>query len=327
MSHHSRMNQAAGSGHDAARVMSGVELDLFERSGASADGLEEFLETADATPASAPRLTLRHGDDLFDLDEEIEALEAVGRRDHVEDRPADDNDAAEAMELSRAAEASAAAEAEMPAGDVDDSHDSWPWDHDLKESGAASSAGADIVSDDGEEEALADELRRVRIGDAEENSVPAAREAVDEDDHSAIEDVVLSMPMMRTPIEETLSHFVSQMEHEDEVMGAAGRSTEAAGHLTDKTEAAEVHAETAEEAHASAESAETHGETRPAVGAPKKIGGGQLVPARLTWRPGDPFAERGASVYRFRWDVMLTSAGITAACGIFGVWLLRTLLA
>jgi hypothetical protein len=66
---------------------------------------------------------------------------------------------------------------------------------------------------------------------------------------------------------------------------------------------------------------------RPAV-APKRIGSGCLVPARLTWKPRDPFAAGGRSgMERFRWELMLTSACITAVCGLGCVWLLRTLLA
>lgn len=69
------------------------------------------------------------------------------------------------------------------------------------------------------------------------------------------------------------------------------------------------------------------GVRRPGV-APKRIGRGRLVPARLTWKPGDPFA---ASVGRrrepFRWEVMLTAASVTAACGLGCIWLLRTILA
>jgi len=62
--------------------------------------------------------------------------------------------------------------------------------------------------------------------------------------------------------------------------------------------------------------------------APKRIGSGCLVPARLTWKPRDPFAGRSPSrMQRFRWELMLTSACITAVCGLGCVWLLRTLLA
>ena len=75
-----------------------------------------------------------------------------------------------------------------------------------------------------------------------------------------------------------------------------------------------------------------HDATAPAyelktVATPRRIGSGQLVPARLTWRPGDPFGGAETSKLRFRWELMLTSACVTAACGLCGIWLLRTLLA
>lgn len=61
--------------------------------------------------------------------------------------------------------------------------------------------------------------------------------------------------------------------------------------------------------------------------APKRIGSGRLVPARLTWKPGDPFAaSRKTSRSQFRWEVMLTAACVTAACGLGCIWLLRTIL-
>ncbi len=62
--------------------------------------------------------------------------------------------------------------------------------------------------------------------------------------------------------------------------------------------------------------------------APARIGSGRLVPARLTWKPRDPFAAGARpEMGRFRWELMLTSACITAVCGLGCVWLLRTLLA
>ncbi len=63
--------------------------------------------------------------------------------------------------------------------------------------------------------------------------------------------------------------------------------------------------------------------------APKRIGSGRLVPARLTWKPGDPFSgSRSRSAGKpFRWEVMLTAACVTAACGMGCIWLLRTILA
>ena len=61
--------------------------------------------------------------------------------------------------------------------------------------------------------------------------------------------------------------------------------------------------------------------------APKRIGSGRLVPVRLTWKPRDPLAGPTASQRsHFRWDTMLTTACIMAACGIGGIWLLRSIL-
>lgn len=59
---------------------------------------------------------------------------------------------------------------------------------------------------------------------------------------------------------------------------------------------------------------------------PKRIGSGQLVPARLTWKPGDPFASKAREPrLRFRWEIVLTTACGTAACGMAAIWLLRAI--
>jgi len=61
--------------------------------------------------------------------------------------------------------------------------------------------------------------------------------------------------------------------------------------------------------------------------APERIGRGKLVPTRLTWKPGDPFRDgHKRSAERFSWEAMLTSACITAACGLLCVWLLHSIL-
>jgi hypothetical protein len=61
---------------------------------------------------------------------------------------------------------------------------------------------------------------------------------------------------------------------------------------------------------------------------PRSIGSGKLVPARLTWKPGDPFAGARADFgQRFRWELMLTAACVTSVAGLGCIWLLRTLLA
>lgn len=62
--------------------------------------------------------------------------------------------------------------------------------------------------------------------------------------------------------------------------------------------------------------------------APRRIGDGALIPAKLSWKPGDPFAGEDQPVgQRFRWELMLTAACITAVCGMGCVWLLRSVFA
>jgi hypothetical protein len=74
-------------------------------------------------------------------------------------------------------------------------------------------------------------------------------------------------------------------------------------------------------------SAETTNTAR-AGSAPKRIGDGKLVQARLTWKPGDPFGGPTKSKKKsFKWELMLTTACVTAACGMACIWLLRTVLA
>lgn len=64
-------------------------------------------------------------------------------------------------------------------------------------------------------------------------------------------------------------------------------------------------------------------------GLPKRIGSGSLVPAKLTWMPKDPFGNgvREKSAPRFRWELMLTSACVTAVCTLGIIWLLRAVAA
>lgn len=114
-----------------------------------------------------------------------------------------------------------------------------------------------------------------------------------EDDQSASEDVILCEPVGILTVEQAAG--AEETAAEDEI-------------LTESDEAG------------SAYSLRT-------VNTPRRIGSGQLVPARLTWRPGDPFGGDVRGKTRFRWEVMLTSACVTAACGLGCIWLLRTLLA
>ncbi|MFO0973281.1 MAG: hypothetical protein U1A27_07575 [Phycisphaerae bacterium] len=58
---------------------------------------------------------------------------------------------------------------------------------------------------------------------------------------------------------------------------------------------------------------------------PARIGRGSLTAQRVSWKPGDPFGATAPRA-RFRWDLMLSTACGTAACGLVGIWLLRTLL-
>ena len=60
---------------------------------------------------------------------------------------------------------------------------------------------------------------------------------------------------------------------------------------------------------------------------PERIGSGKLAPAKLNWKPGDPFGCIEEDAVRFRWELMLTTACVTAVCGLGCIWLLRTILA
>jgi len=123
--------------------------------------------------------------------------------------------------------------------------------------------------------------------------VPAEAEFLGED-HSAVEDVILENPL-------GLTHSREPAAPEEQLMPVA-QATEPVSR-----------------------SAESLGFARPA---PQKIGSGKLNAPRLNWKPGDPFGcSDGPSGPRFRWEVMLTTASITAVCGLGAIWLLRTILA
>jgi hypothetical protein len=70
--------------------------------------------------------------------------------------------------------------------------------------------------------------------------------------------------------------------------------------------------------------------TRPLHAGPRDaVGQGSSVPrtrSRLNWKPGDPFGDSRGRGGRFRWELMLTTACGTAACGVVGIWILRTLM-
>lgn len=62
---------------------------------------------------------------------------------------------------------------------------------------------------------------------------------------------------------------------------------------------------------------------------PERVGNGRLQPTKVHWKPGEPLggaAVKPADRRRFRWDVMLSTACGTAACGMIGIWLIRALL-
>lgn len=59
---------------------------------------------------------------------------------------------------------------------------------------------------------------------------------------------------------------------------------------------------------------------------PKRIGGGKLIQPRLTWKPGDPFADPNRTdgmPGRFRWELMLSTACGTAVFGLAFFWIMR----
>lgn len=65
---------------------------------------------------------------------------------------------------------------------------------------------------------------------------------------------------------------------------------------------------------------------RKSVDTPKRIGDGKLVQTRLTWKPGDPFADAARSAGmpgRFRWELMLSTACGTAVFGLAFFWIMR----
>jgi len=66
--------------------------------------------------------------------------------------------------------------------------------------------------------------------------------------------------------------------------------------------------------------------TRKLPETPKRIGGGKLVQTRLTWKPGNPFADATRTdgvPGRFRWELMLSTACGTAVFGLAFFWIMR----
>jgi hypothetical protein len=119
-------------------------------------------------------------------------------------------------------------------------------------------------------------------------------------DHSAVEDVVLSNPL-------------------------ATKQLVAATIVPDEIDIVEESAVTRE---VSAMAASAPLVSPAAAGAaPRRIGSGKLATPRYHWKPGDPFGGVEDEASRFRWEVMLTTASVTAGCGMGCIWLLRTILA
>lgn len=221
------------------------------------------------------------------------------------------------------------------ADDAIDENDHWPWDHDLAE------VGVDADDQSSDDEPPTESLDDDEIADSDssispqdEDHVAMSAVAADLEDHAAIEDLILSMPIVQTPIEESLAAFARGLEPDgDNTSELKETSVQATGPTPAVIIEAALSRDAADELGSRGRSTSDVGGlagtgfAQPTI-TPKRIGSGELVPARLTWRPGDPFGDTGESgMRRFRWDLMLTSAGVTAACGLACIWLLRTLLA
>ena len=272
---------------------------------------DHFDDDATASEASAPK------HDLPQL--------KLRRADHDDDEiPSDDSEMGEISD----------------SNDAIDENDHWPWDHDLAEVAVddddqasddqASDEESEIDSFDDDEIADSD----TSISQQDEDHVAMSAVAADLEDHAAIEDLILSMPIVQTPIEESLAAFARGLESDgDDTPELNETSLQATGPTPAVIIEAASSTNLANESGSRGRSTTVEGGLAGSVPAhpsvtPKRIGSGELVPARLTWRPGDPFGDTGDSgLRRFRWDLMLTSAGVTAACGLACIWLLRTLLA
>lgn len=266
---------------------------------------DQFDDDATAPEASGPKhdlpqLKLRRAD----LDDD--------------DIPSDDSDMGETSD----------------SDDAIDENDHWPWDHDLAEVAVNDD---DQPSDEQSEiDSFDDEIADsdTSISQQDEDHVAMSAVAADLEDHAAIEDLILSMPIVQTPIEESLAAFARGLESDgDDTPELNQTSLQATGPTPAVIIEAASSTNLANESGSRGRSTTVEGGLAGSVPAqpsvtPKRIGSGELVPARLTWRPGDPFGDTGDSgLRRFRWDLMLTSAGVTAACGLACIWLLRTLLA
>ncbi len=67
---------------------------------------------------------------------------------------------------------------------------------------------------------------------------------------------------------------------------------------------------------------------KPSGTAPRRIGRGQLVSRRLNWRPGDPFGgATGDARPPLRWERVIATTCVTAACGMACLWIITTIFA
>jgi len=252
-------------------------------------------------------------------------------------RPDDDDAEAAWTEDAPESDPSAAPKLDNCNKSTDEANDGWPWNMsgfnaprrdkqadetpettatlDESEDAEAAQTAASDTDDDGflglADLPVFDDIvvERNAVTDAEHVTAHERRhEPGPVDDHSATQDLILNeAPLVTAPID------------------AMDDSAADGGLDSDILELdAEPVAQVAE-AERPGDIART-GINRPGL-APRRIGSGQLIPARLTWKPGDPFASISRPVHCFRWDVMLTTAGITAACGLATIWLLRAVLA
>jgi hypothetical protein len=261
----------------------------------------------DETPTERPRLTLVHPDDDEDEPVSLQAPEMLASEDGLltaepagRPDPVDEDSAFGSLWM-HAAGSHAEHEAAVDLAEFDEeAEDGCP--------SAESDEACDIhVSPmiEFEAEALVAPRTESPATPGHARGAEAGTHLSLSEDHSAVDDIVLSNPLAEISL-------VPAGEAAVPVAEAPAIPAEAAHETT-----APVPSRPAIDAPAAAH--------RPA---PHRIGQGRLVPVRLTWKPGDPFAAGAKPVGgRFRWELMLTAACITAVCGLGCIWVLRTVLA
>lgn len=255
-----------------------------------------------APPASQPRLFIHRPED-DDVEDACETLQC------------DDETSGIDLECPPVCEPAVNPEAQ-------EQDDGWPWNQ-----GSTATAKTNVVEDDNLNAEVSESV------DAETMPCLVTESTHDE---SATEDVVLCQAPQN--LEEPLAAFAAELEqptctNEVDADAEAMVSDEEGMDIPPFADDEDVEAlEPALESNDAVSASEDEsmattaysGEQRHA--APSRIGTGQRVSTRLNWRPGDPFGDSSGSYgARFRWDVMLTSAGVTAACGLGCIWLLRTI--